>query len=534
MKTIGKATSVVLVLGVVVTGGFAAACRRGGAGASATATKPLYRCPMHPTYVSDRPGQCPICKMDLIPAEASPAPGQGAPAGAASAARKVLYYRSPMDPQVHSPVPTKDSMGMDYVPVYEDETVGPIVAGRAMVALSPERRQLLGVRSEPVGRRQLDRSVRTVGRVAMDERRVHHVHTKYEAYVEQLFVNFVGQQVRKGEPLAALYSPDLVATQQEYLLALRAQGQLAGSGVDSAAQGGRDLLQAARQRLLFWDMAPQDIAALERTGTISRTVNLYADLPGFVIGKTAVHGMRVTPADTLFDIADLSSVWILADVYESDLPSVRVGMSAEVSLAYQAGRSWQGAITYLNPLVEPSTRTIKVRIELPNSDIALKPDMFVDVLLRRDLGTQLFVPESAVLRAGERRIVFLDRGEGRLEPREIAIGDRVEGGYVVRSGLSDGDRVVTSANFLIDSESSLKAALSTMAAPATPAPPAAAPASAAGHARGARPATPVATTVWTCPMHAEVVSDRPGTCPKCGMTLVSRQAPAPSSRPHHD
>jgi Cu(I)/Ag(I) efflux system membrane fusion protein len=348
------------------------------------------------------------------------------------------------------------------------------------------------VRSEPVTLRHLERTIRTVGRVAMDERRVHHVHTKYEAYVEQLYVNFVGQQVRKGEPLAALYSPELVATQQEYLLALRAQGQLAGSGVESAAQGGRDLVQAARQRLLFWDMAPRDIAALERTGTVSRTVKLYADLPGFVIGKTAVHGMRVTPADTLFDIADLSSVWVLADVYESDLADVRVGMSARASLPYQPGREWSGAITFIDPLVDPATRTIKVRIEVPNQDAALKPDMFTDVLLRSDLGTQLFVPEGAVLRAGERRIAFLDRGDGRLEPREVVIGDRVEGGYTVLSGLADGDRVVTSANFLIDSESSLKAALSTLRAPAPSAASAAATSAAAKPAARATPAAPPA------------------------------------------
>ena len=427
---------------------------------------------------------------------------------------------------------------MDYVPVYEDEADGPVVAGRAIVALSPERRQLLGVRSEPVSRRHLERTIRTVGRVAMDERRVHHVHTKYEAYVEQLYVNFIGQAVKKGEPLAALYSPELVATQQEYLLALRAQGQLAGSGVESAAEGGRDLLEAARQRLLFWDMTPRDIAAFEKTGKISRTVNLYADLPGFVIGKTAVHGMRVTPADTLFDIADLSNVWILADVYEADLPNVSLGMSAETTLPYQAGRSWKGSITYINPLVDPGTRTIKVRIEVPNQDAALKPDMFADVLLRRDLGTTLFVPDSAVLRALDRRIVFLDRGDGRLEPREVALGDRVEGGYAVLSGLSDGDRVVTSANFLIDSESSLKAALAnvgpTTTAPAVVPPAPAAVVTAAAPSPRPRTAKPPAADSYVCPMDPDVRSNKPGSCPRCGMALVRAAGtkPAPGGHRH--
>ena len=471
MKTTTR-TAIALLGTAALLGGVVVACRRGSAPAAGTASAtPLYRCPMHPTYVLDHPGQCPICKMDLVPFEPKPAPGGTPPPSlAGGSGRKLLYYRSPMDPKVHSPVPRRDEMGMDYVPVYEGEVNGPVVAGRAMVAISPERRQLLGVRSEPVTSRHLERTIRTVGRVAMDERRVHHVHTKYEAYVEHLYVNFVGQQVRRGEPLAALYSPDLVATQQEYLLALRAQQQLGEGGVASAAQGGRDLVQAARQRLLFWDMAPRDIELLERTGQVSRTVNLYADLPGFVIGKTAVHGMRVTPADTLFDIADLSTVWILADIYESDLANVSVGMTAQTALPYQAGRSWTGAVTYVNPILDPATRTIKVRVEVPNQDTALKPDMFVDVQLQRDLGSQLFVPESAVLRSGERRIVFLDRGDGRLEPCEIALGDRVEGGYAVLSGLTDGDRVVTSANFLIDSESSLKAALSAMTPSPSPAP----------------------------------------------------------------
>ena len=461
MTRILTRTTPALVVALLLAGGAAVGCRRGGdAATKAQAAKPQYHCPMHPTYVSDRPGQCPICKMDLVPMRTVAGTG---------GERKILYYRSPMDPAIRSEVPQKDPMGMDFVPVYEDEATSPVVAGRAMVALSPERRQLLGVRSEIVTRRHLDRTIRTVGRVAMDERRLHHVHTKYEAYVEKLYVNFVGQMVRKGDPLAALYSPELVATQQEYLLAYRAQQRLAQSGIASVAKGGTDLLEAARQRLLFWDVAPADIAALERTGQVQRTVDLHAELPGYVLQKSAVHGMRVMPADILFDIADLSAVWILADVYESDLATVELGMAAEVTLPYQPGRTWGGTVAFVNPTVEPGTRTVKVRIEVANGDYALKPDMFADVILRRELGDALFVPESAVLRPGERRIVFLDLGDGRLAPREIETGARVEGGYAVVSGLAEGDKVVTSANFLIDSESSLKAALSSMGA-ATPGP----------------------------------------------------------------
>lgn len=498
MTKILTRTTPALVAALLLLAGVAAVgCRRGGdAATKAQAAKPQYHCPMHPTYVSDRPGQCPICKMDLVPIEtASASPSAGAE--------------------------------------------GAAVPGRALVALSPERRQLLGVRSEAVTRRHLDRTIRTVGRVAMDERRLHHVHTKYEAYVEKLYVNFVGQMVRKGDHLAALYSPELVATQQEYLLAFRAQQRLAQSGIASVAKGGTDLLEAARQRLLFWDVSPEDIATLERTGKVERTVDLHAELPGYVLQKSAVHGMRVTPADILFDIADLSAIWILADVYESDLATVELGMAAEVTLPYQPGRTWRGKVAYIDPTVEPGTRTVKVRIEVANEGYALKPDMFADVVLRRELGDALFVPESAVLRPGERRIVFLDLGDGTLAPREIETGARVEGGYAVLSGLAEGDKVVTSANFLIDSESSLKAALASMGAASpgpgphathAPATPTAAPAPAPK-----AKTTPAPQAAYVCPMHPEVTADGPASCRICGMDLVPSAAPAPkpTSHEHH-
>jgi Cu(I)/Ag(I) efflux system membrane fusion protein len=493
MRTTTTRSLTLLAAALLLAGGLAA-CRRGEApGATTAAAKPQYHCPMHPTYVSDRPGTCPICKMDLVPIE-----GGAAPPGSAAA--------------------------------------GPVVAGRAMVALSPERRALLGVRSEPVARRHLDLTIRTVGRVAMDERRIHHVHTKYDAYVERLDVSFTGQTVRKGDHLAALYSPELVASQQEYLLAYRAQQRLAASGVASVAKGGADLLEAARQRLLFWDMAEEDIAGLERSGKVQRTVDLHAELPGYVLRKAAVHGMRVTPADVLFDIADLSEVWILADVYESDLASVALGMAAEVTLPYQPGRTWRGNVTFIDPLVEPGTRTVKVRIEVANGDYALKPEMFADVVLRKELGDALFVPESAVLKPGERRLVFLDLGDGRLEPREIQTGARVEGGYAVLSGLAEGDEVVTSANFLIDSESSLKAALAAMGASPATAPHAAAtpePASTPAPSAPAKKAAP-AKEAYVCPMHPEETSDEPGSCRLCKMDLVpAAEAAEPGAHRHH-
>jgi Cu(I)/Ag(I) efflux system membrane fusion protein len=445
---------------LLAASGFWLGSERSAAPAAAVA-KDVYHCPMHPQIVSDKPGSCPICSMTLVKRDASTSPG----------GRRLLYYRNPMDPTIQSDTPAKDSMGMDFVPVYEDEAQpGGAVDGRSALTLSQERRQMLGVRSESAVRLPLSHTIRTVGRVAVDERRLHHVHVKYDGYVEELYVDFTGKFVKHGDALLSIYSPDLVATQQEYLLALRAQRELLRSGSPNLAQGGEGLLEAARQRLLFWDIRPSDIEKLEKTGDVMRALDIHAEHGGYVVQKNAFHGMRVTPADTLYDIADLSHLWVLADVYESDLPSVRVGMVAELSVPYLPDRRWKGAVTYIAPTVEEKTRTIKVRVEVDNQGDALKPDMFADVYLRTELGEGVVVPESAVINSGDRRIVFVDQEGGRLEPREVQLGVKTAGAVQVLSGVKEGERVVTSANFLLDSESSLKATLSAIAPTATPAP----------------------------------------------------------------
>ncbi len=322
------------------------------------------------------------------------------------------------------------------------------------------------MRSEEVRESRIDRTIRTVGRVTADERRLAHVHTKFEGYVERLYVDFTGKYVKKGDSLLALYSPELIATQQEYLLALRAREQLGASEIPSVARGGASLLEAARERLRLWDISADDIAELERTGTVRRAFDLHAEVSGFVTAKTVVQGMRVMPADTVFEIADLSHVWVLADVYESDLRSIRLGMPATVTLSYQPGREWRGQVANVAPTVDGATRTIKVRIDVANQGGALKPDMFGDVVLHVQEGPGLVVPDSAVIDTGDRRLVFLDRADGTIEPRDIEVGAKVADGYQVLRGLARGDRVVTSANFLIDSESSLKAALAALTSPA--------------------------------------------------------------------
>lgn len=429
---------------------------------------PTYFCPMHPTTVSDKPGECPICQMDLQPIPEALKTGWTKPGGGGE--RRILYYRSPMDPSVHSDKPAKDSMGMDFVPVYEDEVRrgASTVPGRSTVTLSRERRSLLGVRSEVVRETRIDRTIRTIGRVATDERRVAHVHTKFEGYVERLYVDFTGKFVKQGDPLLSIYSPELIATQHEYLLALRARNELGASQIPSVARGGASLLEAAKERLLLWDISPADIAELDRTGTVRRAFDLHADVSGFVTVKNVVQGMRVMPADTIFEIADLSQIWVLADVYETDFRSVRLGLPATVTLSYQPGREWHGRVSYIAPTVDPATRTIEVRIDVPNQGGALKPDMFADVVLRVDEGAGLVVPDSAVIDTGDRRLVFLDRPDGTIEPRAIEVGAKLADGYQVLRGLAKGERVVTSANFLLDSESSLKAALAALTSPAAP------------------------------------------------------------------
>ena len=411
MSTPVRVVLVLLALLAVAGGGFLLG-RRSATAPAAPVAAAVYRCPMHPQVVSDRPGECPICHMTLVRKDAEPPRGEP-----------------------------------------------PTVAGRAVVTIPAERRQVLSLRSEAVRTESLARRIRTVGVVAVDERRLHRVQTKYEGYVERVFVDFTGRQVRRGEPLLALYSPELLATQQEYLAALRMRKQLEESGLAHVSAQGAELVDAARRRLLQWDVPAADVERLEKTGEATRTVALYAKTGGYVLQKNVTDGARVTPEQVLFEIADLSHLWVLADVYESDLASVRVGSVGEVRVTYLPGRSWRGRVTYVAPTVDEKTRTVKVRLEVDNTADDLKPEMFTDVQLEGASARGLVVPEDAVVDAGDRQIVFLDRGEGRYEPREVRLGARAGKRFEVLSGLAAGDRVVVSANFLLDSESSLRAAL---------------------------------------------------------------------------
>ena len=421
-----------------------------------------YHCPMHPSYVSDKPGDCPICGMRLVPVPVEKAETKDSQAKHEPEHRRVLYYVDPMNPTNRSEKPGKAPDGMDLVPVYADEAAtGDTVGGPgyASVKISRDRQQMMGVTVEEAKLMDLQDSIRTVGRVVPDETRLHHIHTKFEGFIEDLFVDYVGKFVRSGQALFSIYSPELVATQKEYLLALRAQDQFGPVG-SSPALAGIDLVGSARQRLSQWDVSADQIAQIEKTGQPIKALNMVSPVTGFVTAKTATHGMRVMPGDSLYDIVDLSTVWVLADVYEANLPFVRLGQAAEMRLTYQPGKIWRGRVTYIPPIVEEKTRTVKVRLEFANPSGSLKPEMYVDVEFKGSLGKTLAVPESAVLSTGERALVFVTDGEGTFEPREVSTGMKVRNYYEIKSGLSAGEKVATGANFLIDSESKLKAAIS--------------------------------------------------------------------------
>lgn len=326
------------------------------------------------------------------------------------------------------------------------------------IEISPEKRQLIGVRTAPVRRENLIRKIRTVGRIEYDERRLATVNTKFEGWIERLYADYAGKYVRKGEVLAEIYSPELLATQQEFLnlLRWRASAQKGGPWAEDLARDTEVMLQAARERLRLWDMSEDQIQELERTGRPIRTIKIISPATGYVVQKMAVLGMRAMPGEKLFDLADLSTVWILAEVYEHDLPYIQLGMPAKVTLSYLPGSDLSSRIDYIYPSLSPETRTTKVRLTLNNPKGFLKPQMFTNVEITVDLGPRLMIPSEAVIDTGTRQIVYVDRGEGLFEPREVKIGLRTQDVAEVIQGLAQGERVAASGAFLLDSEAQLK------------------------------------------------------------------------------
>ena len=388
---------------------------------------------------------------DYIPVYADPEPE---PAKATAAKAKILYYRNPMGLADTSPVPKKDSMGMDYVAVYDGEDDG------STLKVSMDKVQKLGVRTEAARMTTLARAIRAVGTVQVDERNLHIVTAKFEGYIERLNVNQTGQSVIRGQSLMEVYSPDLVLAQQEFLVAAKGAASLETASAE-AQESARSLADGALARLKNWDIPASQIEKLRQGGQVSRTLSLASPASGIVLEKRAVQGMRFMPGEMLYQIADLSSVWVVAEVFEQDLAMVALGQSARVSFNALPGKSFDGKVTFLYPTVTPETRTAKVRVELPNHDGLLKPALYGTVELAAPVADHpvLTVPDSAVLDSGTKQAVLVERGEGRYEPREVKVGARAAGLIEIRDGLAEGERVVVSANFLIDAESNLRAAL---------------------------------------------------------------------------
>ncbi|MEK6786369.1 MAG: efflux RND transporter periplasmic adaptor subunit [Nitrospirota bacterium] len=331
-----------------------------------------------------------------------------------------------------------------------------------IVDIPPERLQTIGVKYREVTRLPLEKTIRTVGRVAVDERRLAKVTIKFHGWIEELFVSALGDHVKKGHELFTIYSPDLVATQEEYLLALQGRTQMGASEFPEVAQSSQDLLEATRHRLHLWDISEGHIRELERTKQVLKTLPIHSPITGTVIRKEVVQGAHVEPGQELYTIADLSRVWILADVYEYELSFVKVGQKATISLSYDPGTTFTVRVGFVYPTLDPKTRTAKVRFELSNPNEKLKPEMYANVELQVHLGTKLAIPQEAIIESGQKQIVFLHLGGGKLQPRQIKTGVKTDEWSEVLSGLKEGEHIVTSANFLIDSESRLKSVVESM------------------------------------------------------------------------
>ena len=342
--------------------------------------------------------------------------------------------------------------------------------GTSEIEITPEQQQMLGVKTVEVSVKPLMKIIRTVGRIDYDERRLSTVNTKIEGWIEKLYIDYSGRYVKKGEPLAEIYSPELLATQQEFINALKWKTSRAGARGQGVSEGStkentikeiyskdsETMIEAVKQRLRLWDIKDSQIKKIEETGKPLRTLTIFSPASGYVIQKTALQGMKVMPGEKLFDIAGLSSVWVFADIYEYELPAIKQGQSANISLSYFPGKEFKTRIEYVYPELSGQTRTAKVRFTIPNSNGQLKPQMFTNVEIKIDLGKKLAIPEDAIIDTGVRQVVYVDKGEGYFEPREVMLGVKAEGLREVTMGLKAGQRVASSATFLIDSEAQLK------------------------------------------------------------------------------
>jgi RND family efflux transporter MFP subunit len=496
-----------------------------GAAANEAKEGAWFTCGMHPEVVQDHPGNCPKCGMKLQPMSRDRAvamvlakPDEAEKPGEKG---KIRYWKSSMIPGEIHQEPGKDSMGMDLVPVYEGED-----ASAGAIRIDPVTEQNMGVRIDEVVVGPLVKTLRTVGIVAYDETTLAVVNTKVDGWVEKLYVDETGVQLHQGDPLFELYSPALFSAQEGYLAALRNLQQKDIPSIPRAHADSEGLLRDARTRLEYFDISPAQIDRLERTRKVEKTLTLYAPFTGIVTHKNVVDGQRIMAGMELFRIADLSTVWVIGKVYEQDVPYIRLGQEAYMTLTYLPGKTFRGRVTYVYPYLEEKAREVPVRMEFHNPGYELKPGMYATITLTSELAKEAtLVPDVAVIRTGLRSVAFVMTGPGRYEGREVQVGVRSENNHLqILSGLAPGEKVVVSGQFLLDSESRLREAALKFLEPgkvnaATPLKEAA---ERAEQAAGAPLAPGAGDLFYACPMpeHVDILYAKPGRCPLCGMQLV--------------
>ncbi|MCJ7500724.1 efflux RND transporter periplasmic adaptor subunit, partial [bacterium] len=376
--------------------------------------------------------------------------------------KKIKYWVAPMDPTYISKEPGKSPMGMDLVPVYDEQ--GEDKDPASVIRIDPVTMQNMGVRLARVERKPLIKNIRTYGSITYDERKIYTVNTKFNGWIEKLYVDFVGDKVKKGQPLFDIYSPELVTAQEEYLLAVEQCGSLCGSPYPSIREGAKRLIEASRTRLRYWDLTDEQIKRIESTGKIRKTLTIYSPASGVIIEKDAFEGHYVKLGEHQFVIADLSIIWVDVDIYEYELPWIRRGMSAHMDLSYIPGKRFMGKVLYVYPFLEEKTRTAKLRLEFKNPGYKLKPGMYANIYLKSVISkSSLVIPQEAIIDSGVRKVVFVSLGKGKFQPREVRIG--VEGNeneFQVLEGLKEGEKIVISAQFMLDSESRLREAIQKM------------------------------------------------------------------------
>lgn len=410
--------------------------------------KTLWTCGMHPWILQEEPGNCPICGMKLTPKRDDGA----AETAQSSSERNIAYWRAPMNPMEIYDEPGKSAMGMDLVPVYEDEVVGGVA-----VSIDPVTQQNMGIRTTKVKKGPLNRSIRTYGHVTFDETRTALINPIISGWVERIYADYTGKRVKKGEPLFDLYSPELVSAQEEYLSTFQNAGRLSN-------KHSQKLISTAKRRLEYFKVPKHVIKMIETSGKTQKTLTIRSPLNGFITMKNIEKGSYIKAGTSVLKIADLSRVWVEVHIFEYEMPWVSTGQVAEMTLPYQPGKMFNGKVTYIYPYLQAKTRDVVVRLEFDNPDLSIKPDMYANVrILNQGKGDGLIIPSEAIIRSGERNVVFVTRENNKFSPRDVTLGLSLDGRMVqVLTGLAPGETIVTSGQFMLDSESKLKEAVQKM------------------------------------------------------------------------